>query len=184
VLNKYYATHFRESFDDTLEEEVVYIGASRMTDDITVLNGEDEVRTNAGKLILSPTRTYAPVVKSIFENHFDAVTGLIHSSGGGQTKCMKYMPEGVRVVKDNLFTAPNIFQLIQQSSGADDREMYQVFNMGCRLEVYTDEKSADGIISTAKSFGVDAQVIGRVEAAAKNTLTIQLPGNQLFSYNL
>jgi phosphoribosylformylglycinamidine cyclo-ligase len=184
VLNKYYATHFRESFDDTLEEEVVYIGASRMTDDITVLNGEEQVRTNAGKLILSPTRTYAPVVKAILENHFDAVTGLIHSSGGGQTKCMKYMPEGVRVVKDNLFTAPNIFQLIQQSSGADDREMYQVFNMGCRLEVYTDEKSADGIISTAKSFGVDAQVIGRVEAAAKNTLTIKLPGKQLFSYNL
>jgi phosphoribosylformylglycinamidine cyclo-ligase len=179
VLNKYYATHFPESFDDTLEEEVVYIGASRMTDDITVLNGEDEVRTNAGKLILSPTRTFAPVVKAILENHFDAVAGLIHSSGGGQTKCMKYMPEGVRVVKDNLFTPPKIFQLIQQSSGADDREMYQVFNMGCRLEVYTDEKSADSIISTARNFGVDAQVIGRVEAGERAELALNLNGQTI-----
>jgi phosphoribosylformylglycinamidine cyclo-ligase len=174
VLNKYYATHFRESFDDTLEEEVVYIGASRLTDDITVLNGEGEVRTNAGKLILSPTRTYAPVVKAILENNFDGVAGLIHSSGGGQTKCMKYMPEGVRVVKDNLFTPPKIFQLIQQSSGADDREMYQVFNMGCRLEIYTNEKSADSIISTARNFGIDAQVIGRVEVGERAELVLNL----------
>jgi phosphoribosylformylglycinamidine cyclo-ligase len=152
-----------------------------MTDDITVPDGKDEVKTNTGKLILSPTRTYAPVVKAILENHFESVAGLIHSSGGGQTKCMKYMPEGVKVVKDNLFAPPKIFQLIQQSSGADNREMYQVFNMGCRLEVYTDENSAESIISTVKSFGIDAQVIGRVEAGERTELALHLDG-QITSY--
>ncbi|HEY1022490.1 MAG TPA: AIR synthase related protein [Flavisolibacter sp.] len=172
VLNKFYAQHFPESYDDMLEEDVVYIGTSRLTDDLEVNFRDETIQTTTGKLILSPTRTFAPVMKEILEQHFDAVAGLIHSSGGGQTKCMKYMPEGVRVVKDNLFKVPKIFQLIQQSSGADDREMYQVFNMGCRLEVYTDEKSADEIISTAKGFGIDAQVIGRVEAAVRNTLSL------------
>lgn len=172
VLNKFYAQHFPESYDDMLEDDVVYIGTSRLTDDLEISFREERFQTTTGKLILSPTRTFAPVVKEILEQHFDAVAGLIHSSGGGQTKCMKYMPEGVRVIKDNLFEAPKIFQLIQQSSGADDREMYQVFNMGCRLEVYTDEKSADEIISTAEKFGIDAQVIGRVEAAAANSLSL------------
>lgn len=172
VLNKFYAQNFPESYDDMLEKEVVYIGTSRLTDDLDVRFRGETFQTTTGKLILSPTRTFAPVIRNILENHFAAVAGLIHCSGGGQTKCMKYMPEGVRVVKDNLFEAPKIFQLIQQSSGADDREMYQVFNMGCRLEVYTDEKCADHIIGTANDFGIDAQVIGRVEAAAVNTLSL------------
>ncbi|MBB1284173.1 phosphoribosylformylglycinamidine cyclo-ligase [Flavisolibacter sp. BT320] len=172
VLNKFYAQNFPESYDDMLDEEVVYIGSSRLTDDLDVNFRGETFQTTAGKLILSPTRTFAPVVKTILENHFESVAGLIHCSGGGQTKCMKYMPDGVRVIKDNLFAAPKIFNLIQQSSGADDREMYQVFNMGCRLEVYTDEKSADDIISTANNFGIDAQVIGRVEEAAGNTLSL------------
>jgi phosphoribosylformylglycinamidine cyclo-ligase len=175
VLNKFYAKTFPESYDDTLDDDVVYIGLSRMTDEINLTFRNETFTTNAGKLLLSPTRTYAPVVKQILENHFYAVSGLIHCSGGGQTKCMKYMPEGVRVMKDNLFAAPKIFQIIQQSSGADDREMYQVFNMGCRLEVYTDEKSADEIISTAHQFGIDAQVIGRVEAATSNSLYLNAP---------
>lgn len=182
VLNKFYAKTFPESFDDTLADDVVYIGSSRLTDSVDLRFRDQSFQTTAGKLLLSPTRTYAPVVKEILEKHFDAVSGLIHCSGGGQTKCMKYMPEGVRVIKDNLFAPPKIFQLIQQSSGADDKEMYQVFNMGCRLEVYTDEKSADDIISTAQKFGIDAQVIGRVEAAEKNELRIQLPGKELISY--
>lgn len=175
VLNKFYAKQFPESYDDTLEEDVVYIGYSRMTDDIAVNFHNETFQTNTGKLLLSPTRTFAPVVKEILENHFEAVAGLIHCSGGGQMKCMKYMPDGVQVIKDNLFEAPKIFQLIQQSSGADDREMYQVFNMGCRLEVYTDEKNADAIISIANQFGIDAQVIGRVEAAASNSLYLKAP---------
>lgn len=170
VLAKHYATQFPESFDETLADEVVYIGSNKLTDEIAVPFRKDTVTTSVGKLLLSPTRTFAPVVKQILENNFEAIAGLIHCSGGGQTKCMKYMPEGVKVIKDNLFAPPTIFQLIQQSSGADDKEMYQVFNMGCRLEIYTDEKSADDIISTAKGFGIDAQVIGRVEAGDGQSL--------------
>ena len=175
MLNKFYAKNFPETFDELLDEEVVYIGLSRLTDDVEVSFRNESFATTTGKLVLSPTRTFAPVVKEILENKFDAVAGLIHCSGGGQTKCMKYMPEGVRVVKDNLFAAPKIFELIRQSSGADWREMYQVFNMGCRLEVYTDENSADDIISTANKFGIDAQVIGRVEEAEKNSLYLNAP---------
>ena len=103
-----------------------------------------------------------------FSEHFVLINGMIHCSGGGQTKCIKYVPENVNIIKDNLFEAPEIFKIIQQSSGADDKEMYQVFNMGCRLELYTEEKNADQLISIANGFGVDAQVIGRVEEGNKN----------------
>ena len=95
---------------------------------------------------MSPTKTYAPVIKNLLENNFDKIHGLIHCSGGGQTKCLKYIPENVRVVKDHLFEVPEIFKKIQEASGADDREMYQVFNMGCRMEIYTDEDFAETII--------------------------------------
>jgi phosphoribosylformylglycinamidine cyclo-ligase len=179
VLSKYYAKNFPESYDESIDEEVVYIGANKLTDDIRITFNEKEISTTVGKLILSPTRTFAPVVKQLLEDSFDKIYGLIHCSGGGQTKCMKYLPEGVKVIKDNLFDVPPIFKLIQQSSGADDKEMYQVFNMGCRLEIYTDEKSADEIISTSKSFGIDAKVIGRVEEAASNLLEIYRMGNKI-----
>ena len=179
VLNKFYAEKFPESYDESIDKDVVYIGLNRLTDDVQVEFRNEEFTTTTGKLILSPTRTFAPVVKELLENNFDAIDGLIHCSGGGQTKCMKYLPDGVRVVKDNLFAAPKIFQLIQESSGADDKEMYQVFNMGCRLEVYTNEKSADDIISTAKDFGIDAQVIGRVEEAEKNELVVNISGREI-----
>ncbi|MFN5135987.1 MAG: AIR synthase related protein, partial [Chitinophagaceae bacterium] len=159
VLSKFYAQHFPETFEPTLKDEVVYIGKHRLTDEIKT----GQQSTTIGQLILSPTRTFAPVLKEILVNHFDAVHGLIHCSGGGQTKCLKYLPSAMKVVKDNLFTPPVIFDLIQEASGADAREMYQVFNMGTRLEIYTDEKSAAQFISIAQSFGVDAQVIGRVE---------------------
>jgi phosphoribosylformylglycinamidine cyclo-ligase len=132
-----------------------------------------------GKLLLSPTRTFAPVMKELLENHFDAINGLIHCSGGGQTKCMKYVPENVRIVKDNLFEPPIIFDLIQKASKSSDEEMYQVFNMGTRMEIYTNEKDAENIISISKSFGVDAKVIGRVEESAKKELVITLPGKTL-----
>jgi len=169
VLNKSYGERFPESFDNTLSDEVVYIGPHLMTDEIEVRNQRSEV----GKLLLSPTRTFAPVMKVLLENHFDAINGLIHCSGGGQTKCLKYTPENVRIVKDNLFEPPVIFQLIQETSKSDDREMYQVFNMGTRLEIYTDEKDADNMIGVAKSFGVDAQVIGRVEESGRKELIIK-----------
>ena len=183
VLAKYYAESFPESFDESVDSSVVYIGSNRMTDEMEISFRNKTITTTAGKLILSPTRTFAPVVQQILEENFDAVNGLIHCSGGGQTKCMKYMPEGVRVVKDNLFNAPPVFELIQKSSGADDREMYQVFNMGCRLEVYTTIENADYIIDTAKSLGIDAQVIGRVEEAAKNELIVYPKSKETILYH-
>ncbi len=175
VLNKTYGQRFNESFDTTLSDDVVYIGPHKMTDEIEYENQKLEI----GKLLLSPTRTFAPVMKVLLENHFDAIHGLIHCSGGGQTKCLKYVPENVRVVKDNLFDPPIIFQLIQQASKADDREMYQVFNMGTRLEIYSNEKNADSMVKVAKSFGVNAQVIGRVEASGKKELQIKTRSGEL-----
>lgn len=175
VLKKYYAQHFPESFENTLPEEVVYIGKHRLTDIVI-----DETHS-VGQLLLSPTRTYAPVLKQLLENHFDKIHGLIHCSGGGQTKCLKYVPDNVKIIKDNLFATPYIFELIQQCSGADNREMYQVFNMGCRMEIYCAASDADTMMDTAKLFGIDAQVIGRVEAAEKQSLEIKV-GEEVIVY--
>jgi phosphoribosylformylglycinamidine cyclo-ligase len=178
VLHKTYGARFPESYDTSLDESVVYIGPHRITDSVT----DGNTTRTIGELLLSPTRTFAPVLKAILENQFDAVHGLIHCSGGGQTKCLKYLPGNMRVIKDNLFAPPVIFNIIQQASQSDDREMYQVFNMGTRLEVYTNKENADAIISLSKSFGVDAQVIGRVEAADKKELHIELEGRAALVY--
>ncbi len=175
VLHKTYGARFPESYDTSLDESVVYIGPHRMTDEV----GEGAIKFEVGKLLLSPTRTFAPVMKKLLENHFDDIHGLIHCSGGGQTKCLKYVPENVRIVKDNLFEPPIIFKLIQEASKSDDREMYQVFNMGTRLEIYTNEKEADAIIAVSKSFGVEAQVIGRVEKSVKKELVILNAGKEI-----
>jgi phosphoribosylformylglycinamidine cyclo-ligase len=166
VLHKIYAEHFKESFDNSLADDVAYIGKYKLTDEIA---GAGTI----GQLLLSPTRTFSPVMKEILVHHFDSVYGLVHCSGGGQTKCLKYIPGHVRIVKDNLFEPPVIFQLIQQASGADDKEMYQVFNMGTRMEIYTNEKDADSIIRISKNFGVAARVIGRVETSAQQELHIK-----------
>jgi len=177
VLYKTYGARFHESYDTSLDESVVYIGPHQVEDKVKVESGEV---MNIGKLLLSPTRTFAPVMKELLENHFEKIDGLIHCSGGGQTKCLKYVPENVRIVKDNLFEAPIIFQIIQQASKADDTEMYQVFSMGTRLEIYTNERDADNIISISKSFGVDARVIGRVEESEKKELVIKTGEGNLF----
>ena len=169
VLSKFYFDKFKESFDNSLNDDIAYMGRSRMTDKFSI----EDIQFTIGKLLLSPTRTFAPVMKEILEDHFEKIHGLIHCSGGGQTKCLKYVPNNVRIVKDNLFAPPIIFQLIQKSSGADDKEMYQVFNMGCRMEIYTNEKDADAIIRIAKKFAVDVQVIGRVEESRKKELVIK-----------
>jgi phosphoribosylformylglycinamidine cyclo-ligase len=132
-----------------------------------------------GEAILSPTRSFAPLIKNLLENNFEKIYGLIHCSGGGQTKCLKYIPENVKVIKDNLFEPPLIFKLIQEASGSDDKEMYQVFNMGCRMEIYTDDNFASSIIDEAKKFNIDAQVIGRVVESDKKELVIELGGNKL-----
>ena len=158
ILNKYYAENFKESYDNSLSDEVAYIGKNRIADI---------------KEILSPTRTFAPLIKNILQNNFEKIVGLIHCSGGGQTKCLKYIPENIKVIKNHLFETPEIFKKIQEASKADDREMYQVFNMGCRMEIYTDEDFAGIIIKQAASFNIDAQIIGRVEGSDKKSLLIE-----------
>ncbi len=171
MFSSYYADVFPESHDPALPKEVVYVGKHKMTDLVSVEGFEG---VNAGKLVLSPTRTFAPIIKEVLENHFDAVQGLIHCSGGGQTKCLKYLPGPMKVVKDNLFDIPPVFKLIKEASGADDREMLQVFNMGCRMEIYTYQAAAPAIIEIAQRYGVDAQIIGRVEPAENKCLEIQI----------
>ncbi len=156
VLSKEYAEKYPETFENSLSNDVVYIGKNKMTD----VSGN----TTIGKLLLSPTRTYAPLMKVLLEQHFDDMYGVIHCSGGGQTKCMKYLPKPLRIVKDNLFEVPPIFKLIQENSGADNREMYQVFNMGHRLEIFTNELAAEKMIEAAKQLHIEAQIVGRVEA--------------------
>lgn len=173
VLGKYYAVEHPETFDFNTNPDVVYIGKHRMTSPLPTHFGLPDT-LNVGKLLLSPTRTYAPLVRQLLEEKFDAIHGMIHSSGGGQTKCMKYMPDGVQVVKDNMFEPSPIFKIIQESSGASNREMYEVFNMGCRLEIYTSESKADEIIALARSFDLDARVIGRVEASSTKQLKLVL----------
>lgn len=172
VLNKKYKTSYPESLDNLLQDDVAYIGPYDMTDEITINDHNLSFTTQVGKLLLSPTRTFAPLAKQILEQYFNSIYGMIHCSGGGQTKCMKYVPDNVRIIKDNLFDPPDIFRIIQQSSGADDKEMFQVFNMGCRLEIYTNEQTADQLINLSRCFGIDAQVIGRVEEATQKELKI------------
>ena len=150
-----------------------------MTDQITI----EEHETTIGKLLLSPTRTYAPLMKRLLDHYFDAVAGVIHCSGGGQTKCMKYLPCPMKIVKDNLFDTPPIFKLIQSNSGADDREMYQVFNMGHRLEIFTDSSTAEKMIQEATELGIEARIVGRVEASNKKELLIKTSTvNLLYEY--
>ncbi len=163
VLAKKYGSDYPETFDPSLSDSVVYIGPHNMKDEVEI----EGKKMRVGKLLLSPTRTFAPVMKRILTEKFEAVHGLIHCSGGGQTKCMKYLPSNLRVIKDNLFTPPPVFDIIRKASGSDDREMYQVFNMGTRMEIYTNEKDAETMIEISKSFGIDARVIGRVEEGEK-----------------
>ena len=186
MLSKFYADNFKESYDNSLSDDVVYIGKYKLSDNYKLQTtnlpaGQAGYKQelNIGQLLLSPTKTYAPLIKNLLENNFDKIHGLIHCSGGGQTKCLKYIPGNVRVIKDNLFEPPLIFKLIQQASGADDKEMYQVFNMGCRMEIYTDEDFASSIIDAAKSFNIDAQIIGRVEASKKRQLIIKTKNAEL-----
>lgn len=178
VLSKFYAENFKESYNTGLDDAVVYIGKHRLTDTVQ-LTAYDSPPTSIGKLILSPTRTFAPVLKVLLQDHFEKIHGLIHCSGGGQTKCMKYLPGNFRIVKDNLFDAPEIFNIIQQNSGSSNREMYEVFNMGCRLEIYCKSADAETMIATARSFGIAAQVIGRVEANDKKEMVIKVKGEEI-----
>ncbi|HOZ50392.1 MAG TPA: AIR synthase-related protein [Chitinophagaceae bacterium] len=165
LLDKSYK-NYPESFDPNMADEVCYIGKHKLTD--IAENG-----LTIGQMLLSPTRTFAPIVKQVVEKYGQEIHGIVHNTGGGQTKCMKYIDGNVRLIKDNLFTPPPIFQLIQEASKIDYREMYQVFNMGNRLDIYTSEVIANEIISLAATFNIDAQIIGRVEAAEKKELVIK-----------
>ena len=173
VLNKSYATNFPESFEPTLKNEVVYIGNQLLTNEVEV-NG---TKTNVGKLLLSPTRTYAPLMVEILQNHFSEVYGIIHCSGGGQTKCMKYLPKRLHIVKDNLFEIPPIFKIIQENSGASFKEMYEVFNMGHRLEIFTNQAAANKMIAIANTLNIEAKIIGRVEAPINNQKKLTVKGS-------
>ncbi|MBN8695753.1 MAG: phosphoribosylformylglycinamidine cyclo-ligase [Bacteroidetes bacterium] len=168
VFEKYLASKFPESFDAAVPESLVYSGKIKLTDKINV--GSEEV--TAGKLVLSPTRTYAPIIKKILDKYRPQIHGMVHCSGGAQTKVLHFT-NNVHVIKDNLFPIPPLFKLIHEQSGTDWKEMYKVFNMGHRMELYVPQEIAQDIISISKSFNVDAQIVGRVEASETNRLTIR-----------
>lgn len=166
VFSKIYAEKYPETFDKAIPSHLVYSGKHLVTD---TLPG---VPVNVGKLVLSPTRTYAPVVMEVLKKFRSEIHGMVHCSGGAQTKVLHFI-ENLHIIKDQLFEIPPLFQLIHSLTGTDWKEMYKVFNMGHRLEFYVNEKTAEHIISISKSFGIDAQIIGRVEPAAKKQVTLK-----------
>lgn len=171
MFAKYLANKYPESFDAAVPNELVYSGKFKLTDKINVSETES---VDAGKLVLSATRTYAPIIKKILDMHRANIGGLVHCSGGAQTKVLHFVGENCHVIKDNLFAVPVLFKNIQEQSNTDWKEMYKVFNMGHRMEIYIDEKYANDIIEISKSFNVDAKIIGRVEASSgKKELTIK-----------
>ncbi len=166
VFDKYLADKYPESFDSAVPSDLVYSGNTKLTDKV------DNSPINAGKLVLSPTRTYAPIIKEILSKYnSDSVRGMIHCSGGAQTKILHFVDK-LHIVKDNLFPIPPLFKLIQEQSKTDWREMYQVFNCGHRMELYVSPEIAEDIISISKSYNVNAQIVGRVEASKTKKLTI------------
>ncbi|HPW70185.1 MAG TPA: AIR synthase-related protein [Bacteroides graminisolvens] len=166
VFAKYLAQKYPESFDASVPDELIYSGGLRLTDEVS---GSP---LNAGKLVLSPTRTYAPVVKQLLDQLRSKIHGMVHCSGGAQTKILHFVND-VRVIKDNLFPVPPLFKTIQEQSGTDWAEMYKVFNMGHRLEVYLSPEDAETVIDISKSFRIDAQIVGRVEESDKKELIIR-----------
>ncbi|MDR0743939.1 MAG: phosphoribosylformylglycinamidine cyclo-ligase [Tannerella sp.] len=167
VFAKYLAEKYPESFDASLPEELVYSGRLKLTDTV-----HDVPAVDAGTLVLSPTRTYAPVVKKILDAMRTDIHGMIHCSGGAQTKILHFV-DCVRVIKDNLFPVPPLFRIIHEQSGTDWAEMYKVFNMGHRMEVYLDEKNAEEIIRISQSFGIDARIVGHIETSGQKELIIK-----------
>lgn len=167
--------NFPETYSPEIDQSVVYLGKNSITDTVKMDNETHTIQS----LVLSPTRTFAPLMKVLLEKYFNDIDGLIHCSGGGQTKCLKYIDRPLKIIKDNLFNPPPVFKLIQQNSGADDREMYQVFNMGHRMEIYTNEAAAHRMIEEAAAFNIEARIVGRVEGASKKELVIERSGNTI-----
>jgi phosphoribosylformylglycinamidine cyclo-ligase len=168
VFNKTIAEKFPESFDPAVPFELVFSGQKSLTDIVPI---SDDLSITAGKLVLSPTRTYAPVIKKTLDQYRSKIHGMVHCSGGAQTKVLHFI-KNLHIIKDNLFPIPPLFKLIQEQSGTDWKEMYKVFNMGHRMELYVPKEIAQYIIKISQSFGIDAQIVGRVEGAAKNQVTI------------
>ncbi len=174
VFAKYLAEKYPESFDAAVPDELVYSGKKKLTDPV------DGTELDAGRLVLSPTRTYAPVIKAILDRMRPQIHGMVHCSGGAQTKVMHFV-ENKHVIKDNLFPIPPLFKLIQQQSGTDWAAMYKVFNMGHRMEIYVSPENAEEIMRISESFGIEARIVGRVEDAPANRLTI-VSENGVFEY--
>jgi phosphoribosylformylglycinamidine cyclo-ligase len=169
VFHKYVAEKYPESYDPSVPYELVFSGNKKLTDNIRI---NKDLEVTAGKLVLSPTRTYAPVVKEILKNHRNQIHGMVHCSGGAQTKVLHFIDK-LHIIKDNLFPVPPLFQLIKEQSDTPWEEMYKVFNMGHRMEFYVAAEMADEIIRISKSFNIDARVVGRVEAADAKQVTIR-----------
>ncbi len=178
VFHKYVAEKYPESYDPAVPYELVFAGGKKLTDPIELGNGKT---VDAGKLVLSATRTYAPVIIKILEKFRSQIDGMVHCSGGAQTKVLHFV-DNVHVIKDNLFPIPPLFKLIQEQSGTSWEEMYKVFNMGHRMELYVPEEIAADIISISKSFNIDAQIVGRVEASDKKQVTVKSEYGE-FVYN-
>ncbi len=166
VFSKYIAEKYPESYDHAVPEELVYSGSYKLTDTVP------DAPVNAGKLVLSPTRTYAPVIKKVLDELRPGIHGMVHCTGGAQTKVLHFVGDDCKVVKDNMFPVPPLFRIIKEQSGTDWQEMYKVFNMGHRMEIYVKPETADKVIAISKSFNIDAQVIGHIEEGPKS-LTIK-----------
>lgn len=167
VFSKELAKKYPESFDNSIPSELIYSGTKKLT------SGVKDAELDAGKLVLSPTRTYAPIIKKILSKYSaEKIHGMVHCSGGAQTKILHFIGDNLHVIKDHMFEVPPLFKLIQQESKTDWKEMYQVFNMGHRMEIYVPQEYAEEIITISKSFEVDAQIVGRVEASEEKKLTI------------
>ena len=166
VFGHYLATKYPESFDPSVPADLVYCGSKKLTDAV------DGTPLNVGQLVLSPTRTYAPVVKALLNELRSVIHGMVHCSGGAQTKVLHFV-DNVHIIKDNMFELPPLFKMIQAESGTDYKEMYKVFNMGHRLEIYLNPQYAQTVIDISKSFGINAQIIGRVEGAESKSVTIK-----------
>lgn len=175
VFSKEISTKYPETYDSEVPEELVYSGKYKLTDQI------DGISLDAGKMVLSPTRTYAPIIKKILEKYSGKIDGMVHCSGGAQTKILHFV-DNLQIIKDNMFDVPPLFEIIQEQSGTDWKEMYKVFNMGHRMELYVSEEIADDIITIAQSFNVEAKIVGRVEKEGTKQLTIKSKYGE-FTYN-
>ena len=178
VFNKSIAEKYPESYDAAVPFDLVFSGSKKLTDMVDIGNGQS---ITAGKLVLSPTRTYAPIIKKMLDGYRNQIHGMVHCSGGAQTKVLHFIDD-LHIIKNNLFPVPPLFKLIQEESKTSWQEMYKVFNMGHRMELYVPQEIAKDLIDISKSFGVDAQIIGRVEAADKKQVTIQSEFGE-FIYN-